>query len=76
MCALKVAYFKINFNHNDLHRNNILMRKCNTNVAFKYVILGKEYVITTYGSVPIIIDYGFLQCDCGDGNVNITRKSV
>ena len=74
LCALKVSYSKINFNHNELYRNNILMRKCNTHVAFKYVILGKEHVIPTYGSVPIIIDYGFSQCDCGDEKMNITTK--
>lgn len=57
------AQQNVNFVHNDLHANNILIIKCDKNlkILYRLKILNKEYtfLIPTYGYIPIIIDYGF-----------------
>lgn len=59
LLAIMIAQKKQNFTHYDLHSNNILIRKCDPNTVFKYIIDGKTYVVPTYGYYPVIIDFGF-----------------
>lgn len=53
----------VNFVHNDLHANNILILKCDKNLKILYRIYldDKEqyFLIPTYGYFPVIIDYGY-----------------
>lgn len=63
LVALIIAQHKLKFTHYDLHSCNILIKKCDPNIVFTYVCNGITYVIPTYGSYPIIIDYGFSYAD-------------
>jgi hypothetical protein len=51
------------FVHNDLHGSNIVIVKCPQEVIllYKLKILGKlrEFILPTYGWIPVIIDFGF-----------------
>lgn len=48
------------FTHYDLHSNNIMMRKCNKDVVFLYVLdKDNQFCVPTLGSFPVIIDFGF-----------------
>ena len=54
-----IANQKVGFTHYDLHSDNILIKDCNPNSAFLYIIDENYYLIPTYGRYPIIIDFGF-----------------
>ena len=60
LLAIAMAQGSQSFTHYDLHSNNIMMRKCNKDVVFLYV-LDKEnqFCVPTLGSFPVIIDFGF-----------------
>lgn len=69
LLAIAIAQKKKRFTHYDLHSFNVMMRKCNKDVVFLYV-LDKEnqFVIPTYGHYPVIIDFGFSYIsDMDDG---------
>lgn len=61
--CLICAQQNIDFVHNDLHANNILILKCDKNLKILYkLIIGKKetfFLIPTYGYFPVIIDYGY-----------------
>jgi hypothetical protein len=60
LMALALAQHKKQFSHYDLHSLNILMRKCNKDVVFLYVIDEENQIcVPTLGHFPIIIDFGF-----------------
>lgn len=63
LCALKIAQKLKKFTHYDLHSYNILVKGCDPELVFLYVIDGKEYVIPTYGFYPIILDFGYSYTD-------------
>ena len=69
MMALIMAQKKKKFTHYDLHSNNIMMKKCNKDMVFLYVLDdGNQFCIPTLGYYPIIIDYGFSYIsDMDDG---------
>ncbi len=50
---------KIECTHYDLHTENILIKKCPTNMVLQYNIDGHTFTIDTYGYIPVIIDFGF-----------------
>ena len=48
------------FSHYDLHSDNIMMKKCNKNIVFVYVIdEGNQFCIPSHGHYPVVIDFGF-----------------
>jgi hypothetical protein len=48
------------FTHYDLHSLNIMMKKCNKDLVFLYVLDSENQLcVPTLGHYPIIIDYGF-----------------
>ena len=48
------------FTHYDMHSNNVLVKKCQPNSAFLYILdENRTYLVPTYGYYPIIIDFGF-----------------
>ena len=60
LIAIAIAQRKKNFTHYDLHSNNIMMRKCNKDVVFLYVLDEEnQFCIPTHGHYPVIIDFGF-----------------
>jgi len=67
LLATIIASEKINFTHYDLHSNNVLIKKCDPNTVFLYVLdENRSYLVPTYGYYPVIIDFGFAynkNCD-------------
>lgn len=60
LIAITIAQKKKNFTHYDLHSDNIMMKKCNDDDVFLYIIDdNNQYCIPTFGYYPIIIDFGF-----------------
>lgn len=60
LLAIYMAQIHKNFSHYDLHSYNVMIKKCNEEDLFLYVIDDEiQYLIPTYGSYPVIIDYGF-----------------
>lgn len=60
LLSLSIAQKKKNFTHYDLHSNNIMMKKCDENLVFLYVIDNEnQFAVPTYGHYPVIIDFGF-----------------
>lgn len=60
LMAIIIAQHKKKFTHYDLHSNNIMMKKCNKDLVFLYVIdKDNQFCVPTLGHYPIIIDFGF-----------------
>ena len=60
LLAIAFAQRSQNFTHYDLHSNNIMMKKCNPDVVFLYVLDEEnQFCVPTHGLYPIIIDFGF-----------------
>lgn len=69
LLALSIAQRKKQFTHYDLHSYNIMMRRCNYDVVFLYVLdKQNQFAIPTYGHFPVMIDFGFSYInDLDDG---------
>lgn len=51
---------QLHFSHYDLHSQNILMKGCDPDDVFLYILDQEtQFCIPTYGYFPVIIDYGF-----------------
>jgi hypothetical protein len=60
LMAISIAQRKKQFTHYDLHSYNIMMKKCNKDVVFLYVLDEEnQFCIPTHGNYPVIIDFGF-----------------
>lgn len=60
LLAISIAQKKKKFSHYDLHSMNIMMKRCNKDVVFVYVIDEENQIcVPTLGHYPVIIDYGF-----------------
>lgn len=60
LLAIALAQNSHRFTHYDLHSNNIMMKKCNKDVVFLYVLdEDNQFCVPTLGSFPVIIDFGF-----------------
>ena len=60
LLATSMAQKKKQLSHYDLHSGNIMLRKCNKDVVFLYVLDDKNQIaVPTLGHFPVIIDYGF-----------------
>lgn len=55
--TLQIAQERNRFVHNDLHQQNIILRKLRTFMWVKYTINKKDYYVVT-DRIPTIIDYG------------------
>ena len=63
LLAILIAQNEKYFVHNDLHSNNIIIKQCNSDALFLYVLdADNQFCIPTFGYYPIIIDYGFSYC--------------
>ena len=60
LLALAIAQRKKQFSHYDLHSFNIMMKKCDKDAVFLYVLDEEnQFLVPTYGHYPVIIDFGF-----------------
>ena len=60
LLAITFAQREKGLAHYDLHSNNILVKTCNPNSVFLYVLdENTQYCVPTYGYYPVIIDFGF-----------------
>ena len=64
LMAVSMAQRKCKFTHYDLHSLNIMLRKCDKDLVFLYVIdKENQFLIPTRGFYPTIIDFGFSYVD-------------
>jgi hypothetical protein len=60
MSAISIAQRHNRFTHYDLHSNNIMVKECNPNTMFLYILdEHTQLLLPTYGFYPVIIDFGF-----------------
>ena len=60
LMAITMAQRQKRFSHYDLHSLNIMMKRCNKDVVFVYVLDDDNQIcVPTMGHYPVIIDYGF-----------------
>lgn len=69
LMAIAIAQKKKQFTHYDLHSYNIMMKKCDKDVVFLYVLdEDNQFCVATHGHYPVIIDFGFSYIkDLDDG---------
>ena len=69
LMSITIAQKKKKFTHYDLHSENIMMKRCNKDLVFLYVIDEEnQFCVPTFGHYPIIIDFGFSYIeDMDDG---------
>ncbi len=64
LLAITIAQRKVKLTHYDLHSNNIMMRQCNKDVVFLYILdEDNQFCVASNGYCPVIIDYGFSYSD-------------
>jgi hypothetical protein len=64
LMGLAIAQKKKKFTHYDLHSYNIMMKKCNKDVVFLYILDDdNQFCVPTMGHYPVIIDFGFSYID-------------
>jgi len=60
LLSLYIAQQKCKLTHYDLHSCNIMMKQCDPNLVFLYVLNSDiQICIPSFGHYPVIIDYGF-----------------
>jgi hypothetical protein len=60
LMAICIAQRDKQLAHYDLHSCNVMMKKCNKDVVFLYVLDEyNQFVVPSYGHYPVIIDFGF-----------------
>lgn len=60
LCAVSIAQKHSKFTHYDLHSNNVLVKECNPNTLFLYILdPDNVHLIPSYGFYPVIVDFGF-----------------
>lgn len=69
LLALSISQKQKRFSHYDLHSCNIMLKKCDKNMVFLYVIdEDNQFCVPTNGYYPVIIDYGFSYLKEMDNN--------
>lgn len=65
--AISIAQRKTKFTHYDLHSNNVIMKKCDPDLVFLYVMDEQnQFYVPSFGHRAIIIDFGFSYADTMD----------
>uniref|UniRef100_A0A6C0EJN9 Protein kinase domain-containing protein n=1 Tax=viral metagenome TaxID=1070528 RepID=A0A6C0EJN9_9ZZZZ len=69
LLAIAIAQKTKRFAHYDLHSNNIMMKRCNRDLVFLYILDEEnQFCVATNGCYPVIIDFGFSYIgDMDDG---------
>ena len=69
MMAICISQKEKKFTHYDLHSSNVLMKKCDPNTVFLYVLDEEnQFCVPTYGHCSHIIDFGFSHVGAFDGD--------
>lgn len=63
LLALQYQQQKISFTHYDLHTDNVLIKTCDKNSMFLYILNNKKYAVPTYGFYPVLVDLASSYCD-------------
>jgi hypothetical protein len=64
LLGISMAQREKKFAHYDLHSMNIMMKRCNKDVVFLYVLDAENQIcVPALGHYPIIIDFGFSYID-------------
>jgi hypothetical protein len=66
LLASMIAHQKVDFTHYDMHSDNILIRECDPNSVFLYIVDDVYYMVPTYGRYPVLIDFGFSYSKSGE----------
>ncbi len=72
LCSLGISQKHLQFTHYDLHIDNILIKECEPEAVFMYIIDGNSFVIPTFGFFPVIIDMGLSYCNALQGGTTKT----
>lgn len=67
LMALQISQIQHNFTHYDLHMDNILIRQCEEDSFFIYILDNELYCVPTYGHFPVMIDMGSSFIDTLEG---------
>ena len=60
LLAISIAQKYKKFTHYDLHGANILLKECDEDTVFLYILDEEnQFYVPTYGYYPVIIDFGF-----------------
>jgi hypothetical protein len=60
LLAIAIAQKEKKFTHYDLHSYNIMMKQCDKDLVFLYVLDEEnQFCVPTFGHYPVIIDFGF-----------------
>lgn len=60
LMGISIAQMKKKFTHYDLHSLNVMIKKCDPDVVFLYILDSEtQIVVPTRGQYPVIIDFGF-----------------
>lgn len=60
LLAIAIAQQEKSFSHYDLHSFNVMMKKCDPDAVFLYVLdEDNQFCVPTLGHYPVIIDFGF-----------------
>lgn len=69
LLAISMAQQNSKFTHYDLHSNNIMMKKCDKDLVFLYILdENNQYCIPTHGHYPVVIDFGFAYAESMNDN--------
>jgi hypothetical protein len=69
LLAISIAQKQKKFTHYDLHSFNIMIKKCDKDTVFLYILDEEnQYAVCTYGYYPVIIDFGFSYIQDMDNN--------
>ena len=76
--AVAIAQAKTRFTHYDLHSDNVIMTKCDSNKVFLYTLQGEKgeevsFAIPSNGHQAKIIDFGFSYIDVSERS-NLTTS--
>ena len=69
LMAIYISQTKKQFTHYDLHSCNVMMRQCNKDDVFLYILDDENQLcVPTNGYYPVIIDFGFSYIENMDNN--------
>ena len=63
LAAMAIVNEELNISHNDLHRENVIVRQTDVDIQAYIYPDGEELAGLTYGMSPVIIDFGLASSD-------------
>lgn len=72
-CICVVVFQALGFEHRDMHRGNVLVRRTHEKIIY-FRLDGKDYYIESHGVQATIVDYTLSRVQQGEGGVCINMK--